>query len=123
MEWETWFQVMRLGEQQFIVDLNRNGYSCEYWSLTWISCVHSIAALHNKGIDPHDKVDNLYNVGNYVKLYDNILMPINDKDMWPRADNVVLDPPLSFIQPGRPRKVRKRQLHEESRKRRIRRRI
>lgn len=118
------YQVMGPRDQQFVVDLRKNTCSCEALSLTGIPCVHSIAAFHKKGLDPHDHVHTYYKFDKYVQLYDNILIPINGRDMWPRSNSVVLDPPRSFVQPGRPRKARKRQLDKNAEgRRRIRRRV
>lgn len=98
---------MGSNEKQFLVDLQRNWCNCESWSLTGVPCVHSIASLHKKGLFPHDKIDNYYKVEIYVALYDNLLMSINGKDMYPRGEGVFLDPPNSLKQPRRLKKARK----------------
>lgn len=102
----------------------RNCCSCELWSLTGIPCVHSIVAFHKKGQNPHDLVNPYYSIETFNKLYDNVLVPVNGSDMWPKGEEVQLDPPRAYRQTGRPRKARKRQFDEgKDHGRRIQRRI
>lgn len=79
--------------QQFTFDLKKMCCSCMLRSLTGIPCVHSIAAIHTKGLNPHDFVDKYYVPTTFCKLYKNVLQPINGQSMWPGEEELLLDPP------------------------------
>ncbi|XP_027156674.1 uncharacterized protein LOC113757758 [Coffea eugenioides] len=97
---------------QFAVDLDKNECTCNLWALSGIPCSHAIAALHRAKKDPHKMLANCYHREVFFNIYDNVLQPINGDIQWPQSDMLELDPPASVTQPGRPKKVRKRDVTE-----------
>lgn len=99
--------------QQFKVDLRMKTCGCRRWELTGIPCVHAIAAYNKLELDPMDHVDDWYKVDTYLSTYDNLLGPINGRELWPTTDGPKLLPPDVKKRAGRPKKARRREPDEE----------
>ncbi|XP_027099049.1 uncharacterized protein [Coffea arabica] len=102
------YQVRGPRGAQFAVYLKKKLCTCKLWDLSGIPCCHAIAAIHRNNGDPYKEVYDCYNRDLFLKIYQNVLYPINGQVMWPEADGVDLDPPERIVQPGRPKKVRRR---------------
>ncbi|KAL3527800.1 hypothetical protein ACH5RR_012456 [Cinchona calisaya] len=68
--------------------------------------------------DPHEHAHAYFNKELFQQLYEHVLKPINGKDLWPQVDQVQLDPLISCVQPGRPKKVRRKDPFEINKPRR-----
>ena len=65
-------------------------------------------------LDVHEHIDAYYTKELFLKIYKNVLVPINGVEMWSRsAIGLVLDLPLFTVQFGRPKKTRRRYLDED----------
>ncbi|CAI8598444.1 unnamed protein product [Vicia faba] len=79
-----------------------------------------VSALQYQNLDPEKYVDPCYMREAYRVCYENNVSPINDMDMWPTVDAEELLPPQYKKGPGRPKKLRFRELDENgSRMRRV----
>ncbi|XP_027182159.1 uncharacterized protein LOC113780566 [Coffea eugenioides] len=65
-------------------------------------------SIHRNNGDPYKEVYDCYNRDLFLKIYKNVLYPINGQVMWPETDGVDLDPPERIVQPGRPKKARRK---------------
>ncbi|KAL7163535.1 hypothetical protein ACSBR2_039610 [Camellia fascicularis] len=104
------YQINCFNGQQFVVDLGDSTYSCRKWDLTGIPCCHAISAIYDKYEQPEDYVAHWYKKETYLASYEPMIYPINDSEMWPKSVLPRLLPPKVKKQPGRPRKLRKRQI-------------
>jgi hypothetical protein len=126
-QWQpTWskthkFQVHHhYNGQGFIVDISKKTCTCNFWELVGIPCRHAVAALGFAAKDPLDFVDEFYSREKYAKCYGFGVTAINGVDMWPKPDGVeeVILPPLYKKGPGRPRKLRIKEVGEDGSRRR-----
>lgn len=69
-------------KMQFIVDLRLKKCTCEAWALFGIHCPYVIAAIHKRGWDSYEHVDQYYSKETSINLYDNVLQPINAEALW-----------------------------------------
>ncbi|KAH7834888.1 hypothetical protein Vadar_020699 [Vaccinium darrowii] len=94
---------------KYKVYLDKRHCGCRKWDISGIPCIHAIAAMGFNNLEPLDYVDDWYSVDTYLKTYDNLMGPINGREMWPSPDNVELLPPDVKKRPGRPKKARRRE--------------
>ena len=106
------FQVSCSDGSQFTVNVRDRSCTCRKWDLTGIPCAHGVSAIHYNGGDPHMYVHDYFKRDKYLETYSHVLQPINGPDMWPQTGKIPLDPPIVHVQPGRPKKARKRDQHE-----------
>ncbi|XP_058751002.1 uncharacterized protein LOC131624021 [Vicia villosa] len=105
---------------QFVVDLGKKTCTCCFWDLVGIPCRHGVSALQYQNLDPEKYVEPCYMREAYRACYENNVSPINGMDMWPTVDAEDLLPPQYKKGPGRPKKLRFRELDESgSRTRRV----
>lgn len=105
---------------QFVVDIGKKTCTCCFWDLVGIPCRHVVSALQYQNLDPEKYVDPCYMREAYRACYENNVSPINGMDMWPTVDAEELLPPQYKKGPGRPKKLRFRELDENgSRMRRV----
>ena len=76
--------------------------------MSGIPCYHAIASIYMNNGDPYKELDKCYSKELFLRIYNNVLEPINGQDHWPLSSMLVLDPPLSVTQLERPKKARKR---------------
>jgi hypothetical protein len=98
--------------QGFIVDVGKRQCSCNFWELVGIPCRHAVAALGYKQMNPENYVDNCYTRKTYALCYSFNVSPINGEDMWPHVEVEDMLPPEFKQGPGRPKKLRFRELGE-----------
>ncbi|XP_019196329.1 PREDICTED: uncharacterized protein LOC109190314 [Ipomoea nil] len=82
--------------------------SCRRWDLNGIPCSHAIAAIRTKREVPEDYVHHCYTVEAYMRSYKPAIMPIHPSDLWTKTGQKPPLPPKYKVQPGRPKKLRKR---------------
>ena len=100
----------------FVVDLNLRKCGCNMWELTGIPCPHAICCILKNRLDINDFVHEYYHKDTFMKVYQFSVMPMAGEDQWEKTDFPPLDPPLLIVQPGRPRKSRKKEQGEKSNK-------
>ncbi|CAH9086930.1 unnamed protein product [Cuscuta europaea] len=91
--------------------------TCTYrkWELTGVPCCHSVACMFFLHHVPEDYVDKYYKKETYMKIYSGCIPPCPGERYWPRKE-AELDPPPIKIGPGRPRKNRRKDPHEDPKK-------
>ncbi|XP_045816626.1 uncharacterized protein LOC123909782 isoform X2 [Trifolium pratense] len=103
----------------FIVNLDKRTCTCNFWELVGIPCRHAISAMGFSNQNPEDFVDHYYSREAYELCYSFSVSAINGQDMWPEAEVEVEDmlPPQYKRGPGRPKKMRRRDAHEDAKPR------
>ncbi|KAH7862346.1 hypothetical protein Vadar_003544 [Vaccinium darrowii] len=106
------FEVTGPTGNQYRVDLVNRTCGCRKWDMSGIPCVHALASIKFLQQDPFDYVHEWYKVSTYLKCYENLLSPINGRDLWPETNNPVMLPPDVKKRSGRPKKARRREPEE-----------
>nr|GMC52824.1 probable receptor-like protein kinase At5g47070 [Ipomoea batatas] len=92
----------------FRVHLTTCSCSCRRWDLTGIPCVHAISAIFENGQDPIEYTNWFYSVEAYLKSYEPAILPISSSDQWRKTGAPPPLPPKYKPQPGRPKKLRRK---------------
>ncbi|VVA36907.1 PREDICTED: transposon Mutator sub-class [Prunus dulcis] len=61
-------------------------------------------------------VNSCYSAVTYLGAYDNLIQPINGPNLWGRSEHEAIKPSLYSGQPGRPRKLRRKEPKEKTAK-------
>lgn len=120
---EMEFEVThRLFTEKFIVDLARMSCTCNFWGLVGIPCRHAVAAISYRGDNPENYVHKYYKRESYEMCYgQHSISPINGHTMWPPTEYTHIFPPKYKKGPGRPKKLRRREVDEDSTRTKLRR--
>ncbi|GKA52061.1 60S ribosomal protein L34 [Tanacetum coccineum] len=97
---------VRKGDESFGVNIEKRICSCNWWTLSGVPCVHTVAAYCFLKTDPALGVSPWYSKRMWQNAYSYFIKPVGGSAMWP---NTREDPPLPPVQrkmPGRPRKLR-----------------
>ncbi|XP_031124421.1 uncharacterized protein LOC116027130 isoform X2 [Ipomoea triloba] len=105
---DEWWQVEDDDLKLFRVHLTTSSCSCRRWDLTGIPCVHAISAIFENGQDPIEYTNWFYSVEAYLKSYEPAIMPISSSDQWRKTGAPPPLPPKYKPQPGRPKKLRRK---------------
>ena len=90
------------------MNLKERTCGCRRWDLTGVPYTHAIfAILYDRG-KPEDYVDDYYTVQTYMKAYGLMIHPMPSMDQWGRIEQEPVLPPHARVQPGRPKKLRRR---------------
>ncbi|XP_028053001.1 uncharacterized protein LOC114257438 [Camellia sinensis] len=84
-----------------------NGYRKS--DLSGIPCAHVVAVTNFLGQEPEKYVHQYYKVETYLKIYDNMLTPINGREMWPRTEYAKLLPPDVKKRAGGPKQNKRKE--------------
>lgn len=96
----------------YVVDLKEWTCSCRRFQLSGIPCHHASAAiLYIKG-KLEDYVHECYHTSTYLTTYNNILTPLNGKELWEKTKKTPLAAPIVHVQPGRKKKQRNKKYDE-----------
>lgn len=111
--WQGNDQFEVKGPRHAMYKVHITNRSCGYrkWDLCGISFIHAIDALI---YDIYEYVHDCYKVDTYLKIYSNLMNPINGKDLWSPTNNYTLVPPDVEKRLGRPKKARRREPDEPS---------
>ncbi|XP_057440306.1 uncharacterized protein LOC130732221 [Lotus japonicus] len=111
------FQVEHAGfEDQFIVDIEKQTCTCNFWELNGIPCRHAVSCLSDRGLNPENYVHDYYKKTAYNTCYEHIISPINGENKWPKLQQDDILPPEIKRGPGRPKKLRRREPDEPDKK-------
>ncbi|KAI8572928.1 hypothetical protein RHMOL_Rhmol01G0239000 [Rhododendron molle] len=99
--------------EQFRVDLKKGTCGCRKWELSGIPCVHACAAYSKLELEPMDFVHDCYKVQTFLHTNENVMCPINGRELWPSTGSQVLLPPDVKKRAERPKKVRRREPDED----------
>ncbi|XP_021990818.1 uncharacterized protein LOC110887548 [Helianthus annuus] len=97
------------------VDLDKRTCTCRKWELRGYPCKHVCAVAGFLHKNAEDYVDQCYHKDTYMKIYDFTIPPLPSEKYWPKVD-YPMDPPPIKVAPGRPKKNRKRDPHEDPKK-------
>ncbi|XP_057808548.1 uncharacterized protein LOC131023028 [Salvia miltiorrhiza] len=97
----------------FVVDVNARSCTCREWDVTGIPCLHACAAIQFEGEEPSAYVHGYYTVERYLEAYKYAIESLVSGEMWLEANGFVVKPPAIRKLPGRPKKVRRRDLEED----------
>ncbi|XP_021729979.1 uncharacterized protein LOC110696947 [Chenopodium quinoa] len=111
---ETLFNV-NYNLDQLVVDLERRSCTCRKWDMLGIPCCHAVASIYFLGKEPELFVDKCYYRDTYLSVYVGSIPPIQGERHWPVV-SMPIDPPPIKIGPGRPRKNRIKDPHENPKK-------
>ncbi|KAH7838022.1 hypothetical protein Vadar_021132 [Vaccinium darrowii] len=95
------FEVKGPRHAMYKVHITNRSCGCRKWDLCGISCIHAIDALI---YDIYEYVHDCYKVDTYLKIYSNLMNPINGKDLWSPTNNYTLVPPDVEKRLGRPKR-------------------
>lgn len=98
--------------KKHIVSMDNLSCSCRAWQLRGIPCQHAIIAMHFKRLEPIRYIAHRYTKETYLKTYSHFIQPMNSMDMWPQSKNLPLAPPEIKPMPGRPKKLRRKEVTE-----------
>ncbi|WOL06035.1 hypothetical protein Cni_G14767 [Canna indica] len=100
-------------EKSHVVNLSDRTCLCRYWDISGIPCNHAISCIVWLKEYSDNYVNNYYKNEAYLKTYEFLMEPLTVKDTWPQVEGPrVLPPPVKKM-PGRPKKKRRREVHEE----------
>lgn len=109
------FEVDHFGHT-YIVNLDARSCGCRKWDLTGIPCPHAICCILKDRRNIEDYVDNCYTKDKYLAAYSHIIKAMPGEDNWEKAAQIPPLPPRYVVQPGRPRKKRRREAGEKATK-------
>ncbi|XP_028076867.1 uncharacterized protein LOC114278907 [Camellia sinensis] len=75
------YEVVGPYGEQYKVDLKEWTCGCRKWDLSGLHCVHVVAAANYMDEKPKKYVHHYYKVENYLRIYKNMLTPINGRQV------------------------------------------
>uniref|UniRef100_K3YZL7 SWIM-type domain-containing protein n=1 Tax=Setaria italica TaxID=4555 RepID=K3YZL7_SETIT len=97
-----------MSEFTFIVDLNSRTCGCRKWNVAGIPCCHAVSAIQAFNHKPEEYVDDLFKKEAYLLAYAGQIIPVPDKTQWLQTPFPDVGPPRFNVQPGRPKKKRRK---------------
>ncbi|XP_057548298.1 uncharacterized protein LOC130826745 [Amaranthus tricolor] len=97
------------------VDIENRTCTCKKWDLRGIPCCHAVASIFYLYKEVESFVDQCYTREAYLRAYEGNINPCIGERHWPKIDKPI-DPPPIKIGPGRPRKNRIKDPHEDLKK-------
>lgn len=108
------FEVKHIrGKHGYTVDMVRKTCSCGLWELSGIPCVHAITSIYHLRDQPENYVSEWYHINKMEMAYFHSLEPINGEALWVKQLFDPLKPPRQRRLPGRPKKSRRKEFHED----------
>ncbi|KAJ9537409.1 hypothetical protein OSB04_030142 [Centaurea solstitialis] len=105
------FEV-RQQSDAFIVDEFNKTCSCRMWQLSGIPCLHAVATICYINKNPQDYVPDWFRRVKYAETYASHICAVQGINQWPPNELNKPLPPKPRTMPGRPKKKRKRAIHE-----------
>ncbi|WOL05379.1 hypothetical protein Cni_G14107 [Canna indica] len=93
-----------------VVNIGSHSCSCRRWDLTCIPYNHAVSCITWMKDDLDKYVSDNFKRNAYLKTYANFIEPLTGKDTWPNVDGPHC---LPKKMPGRPKKVRRREMNED----------
>lgn len=104
---------VRSNDDRYIVNLRDRECSCRLWKLTGLPCYHALACINYNRDDPSKYMDVFYHRSTCIEAYKHALKPFPGPKEWPVVNEPPILPPKFVIQPGRPKKARRKDPTEE----------
>jgi len=106
-------------EHRFVVNLLEKTCSCRYWQLTGLPCCHAISCIFYKTNCFDDYIADCYSIDHFKRTYEYCLQPVEGMSAWQLSDKPRPKAPGYVKMPGRPKKSRRREPGESSKKKRM----
>ena len=87
------FEVVGMSGEQKTVNIQDKTCSCRKWGLTGIPCKHVVFALNFLGLSAEDYFSDWCKVETFLRCYNQLMSPINGKEMWTKCGYANLLPP------------------------------
>lgn len=100
----------------YSVNLKERTCSCRRYQLSGIPCFHASSAILLIKHKLEDYVHDCYHISTYLKTYENLLKPLNGKELWEKSNKTPLTAPIVEVQPGRKKKQRNKKNDEPKNK-------
>ncbi|XP_028065583.1 uncharacterized protein LOC114268592 [Camellia sinensis] len=97
------YEVVGPYGEQYKVDFKEWTCGCRKWDLSGLPCVHVVVATNYMGEEPENYVHHYYKLETCLRIYENMLTPINGRQMWPTTQYGKVLPPDVNKRAGRPR--------------------
>ncbi|KAK2649598.1 hypothetical protein Ddye_017087 [Dipteronia dyeriana] len=95
-----------------MVNMKGKDYTSRKWNLIGIPCEHVITAIYSQYEDPSMYVEISYHKETQMKCYGDDMYWIKMEKYWTKSGRSPLVPPKIVKQPGRPKKLRIREIGE-----------
>ena len=102
----------RKGYESFGVNLEARTCTCNWYTLSGVPCVHTVAAYGFIKKEPALGVSPWYSKRMWQNSYSHFIRPVGGSSMWPTTIEKPPLPPVLRRMPGRPRKLRVRHVTE-----------
>ncbi|XP_057760006.1 uncharacterized protein LOC130980331 [Arachis stenosperma] len=97
-----------------VVDLEKHTYSCRFWQLIGMLCMHAISAIQDKNDKrAEDYCHDWLKMEAYRKTYCFNVNPVKGQDLWKNTPHPAPVPPPFKAKPRRPTKKRRRDKEEQ----------
>lgn len=111
----TEFEVIN-GVNGYVVDFTEMTCICRLWELSGIPCPHAVSVIYYMKEEPEKYVSSWYHIELTRKAYDYYVKPLNGERMWKMTPFDKFLPHMARRMPGRPKKNRTMELHEDLKK-------
>ncbi|KAM3349245.1 hypothetical protein ACQJBY_022378 [Aegilops geniculata] len=100
------------GLKTYVVNVDANTCGCRRWDINGVPCKHAVSCIYKKKEHPEDYMSAFFKRPMYQVAYNNIIYPVPSKDSWAKTETPDIDPPIFTRHPGRPKKSRRKGVHE-----------
>lgn len=100
------------GLKTYVVNVDANTCGCRRWDINGVPCKHAVSCIYKKKEHPEDYMSAFFKRAMYQVAYNNIIYPVPSKDSWTKTETPDIDPPTFTRHPGRPKKSRRKGVHE-----------
>ncbi|KAF6137577.1 hypothetical protein GIB67_031856 [Kingdonia uniflora] len=107
-----WVTISKDGKK-LRVDLVGKTCDCYEWKISGLPCVHALYVIMEMRMDWVGFCSEYHMVATYRRSYKGSVLPISDPSLWEKPNGDMLPPPLERGT-GRPRKVRRRSIDENT---------
>ncbi|WOL08112.1 hypothetical protein Cni_G16864 [Canna indica] len=106
------FEVKHM-DNNYVVELEQNSCSCRMWELSGIPCPHVISSIHWLGEDLTEYVYQYFKKSTYLRIYEHLIQPLNEKKIWAKFESEPILPPIVRRQTGRPKRARNKDISKK----------
>jgi len=89
------------------VNIDEQSCTCKNWSISGISCCHSLVAMKCLSINREDFISTWFRKSTYEEIYTSIIYAINGQNLWEITTYPIALPPIERILLSRPEKKRR----------------
>ncbi|GKD72119.1 hypothetical protein Tco_1330401 [Tanacetum coccineum] len=97
---------VRRGDVAYGVNLHTKKHGCNFWELSGIPCVYSMAAYYHMNMDLELGVNEFFSKQSWYNAYQYSIRPVLGSKLWKPCDNPSPLPLIERKRPDRPRKQR-----------------